>query len=147
MNFERPIPKELCERILSAAQAALPSVFEQPYRRIEQPRREVAELKARLKVNSTNSSKPAFSDPPSVKPATPNPPSAKKRGGQAEHEAHHRAIAPPQKGNESFDIKPEVCRCRGQVMPSLLRLSPIGSASVRSDRRPPTYSDPFSDTA
>lgn len=73
--------------------------------------REVAELTARLNQNSSNSSKPPSSDPPSVKRAPPKRPTGKKRGGQRGHKPHRRDLVPPEKVNESFDIKPETCRC------------------------------------
>jgi transposase len=90
--------------------------FKQLYRRIEDWEREVAELKSRLNQNSTNSSRPPSSDPPSVKRAPPQPPSGKKRGGQLGHKPHRRALVPPEKVNESFDIRPEVCRSCGQPL-------------------------------
>ena len=43
----------------------------------------------------------------------PKRPAGKKRGGQHGHEAHHRALLPPEKVSESFDIRPEVCCCCG----------------------------------
>lgn len=73
--------------------------------------REVAELKARLNQNSSNSSKPPSSDPPSVKRAPPKRPTGKKRGGQRGHKPHRRDLVPPEKVTASFDIKPETCRC------------------------------------
>ena len=91
-------------------------IIRQLQQRIEPLERENAELKARLNQNSTNSSKPPSSDPPSVKRAPPKRPTGKNRGGQHGHEAHHRALVPPEKVNESFDIRPEVCRCCGAVL-------------------------------
>ncbi len=102
MSTQPPIPKELWDTIPPAAQAALLAVFESLHRRIEDLEREVAELKARLSQNSTNSSKPPSSDPPSVKRAPPKQPTGKKRGGQHGHEAHHRALVPPEKVSESL---------------------------------------------
>jgi len=113
-----------------AAQAALPVHFEQLHERMDrletqvaalqeesrQLREENQRLRAQLSQNSTNSSKPPSSDPPSVKRALPKRPSGKKRGGQTGHEAHHRALVPPEKVSESFDIRPEVCRCCGHVL-------------------------------
>ena len=113
-----------------AAQAALPVHFEQLHERMDrletqvaalqeenrQLREENQRLRAQLSQNSTNSSKPPSSDPPSVKRAPPKRPSGKKRGGQTGHEAHHRALVPPEKVSESFDIRPEVCRCCGHVL-------------------------------
>ena len=115
MNSQSPIPKQFWDMIPPAAQAALQGAFEQLSGRIAQLERENAELKARLNQNSTNSSKPSSSDPPSVKRAPPKRPTGKKRGGQHGHEAHHRALVPPEKVSEWFDIRPEMCRCCGAV--------------------------------
>jgi transposase len=78
--------------------------------------REVAELKARLNQNSSNSSKPPSSDPPAVKRAPPKRPTGKKRGGQRGHKRHRRDLVPPEKVTASFDIKPETCRCCGAAL-------------------------------
>ena len=91
-------------------------IIRQLQQRIAQLERENAELKARLNQNSTNSSKPPSSDPPSIKRVPPKQPTGKKRGGQHGHEAHHRALVPPEKVSESFEIRPEVCRCCGAVL-------------------------------
>ncbi|AWM37822.1 Transposase IS66 family protein [Gemmata obscuriglobus] len=68
---------------------------------------EVAELKARLNPNSTNSSKPPSSDPPQVKPAPPKAPSGRRRGGQPGHPRAERTLLPP---DEIRTLKPSVCR-------------------------------------
>ena len=62
----------------------------------------VRDLKARLKLNSTNSSKP------------PAPPSGKERGGQPGHRKAHRALAPPEKIHETYHCKPASCRRCGR---------------------------------
>ena len=77
---------------------------------------QVAELKARLNQNSSNSSRPPSSDPPSVKRAPPKRPTGKKRGGQRGHKRHRRDLVPPEKVTASFDIKPETCRCCGAAL-------------------------------
>jgi transposase len=66
----------------------------------------VAELEARLKQDSSNSSKPPSSDPPSAKPAPAKTPSGKKRGGQPGHPKHERTILP---ADEIIDHKPAHC--------------------------------------
>lgn len=111
MNSQSPIPKQFWDMIPPAAQAALQGAFEQLSGRIAQLERENAELKARLNQNSTNSSKPPSSDPPSVKRAPPKRPTGKKRGGQHGHEAHHRALVPPEKVSEWFDIDRKKIPC------------------------------------
>ena len=101
---------------MSTDAAPLPDDVALCHQIIRELQREVAELKARLNQNSSNSSKPPSSDPPSVKRAPPKQPTGKKRGGQHGHEAHHRAMVPPEKVSESFDIRPEMCRCCGTVL-------------------------------
>ena len=68
----------------------------------------VAELEARLGLNSSNSSKPPSSDGPQVKPAPPKTPTGKTRGGQPGHPKHERVILPP---DQVIEHKP--ARCRG----------------------------------
>jgi hypothetical protein len=72
MRTEPPIPKELWDTIPPAAQAALLVAFEHLEQRVELLEHEIADLKSRLNQNSTNSSRPPSSDPPSVKRAPPN---------------------------------------------------------------------------
>ena len=63
-------------------------------------RLEVAELKARLAQNSTNSSRPPTSDPPwkkrKVKRKPPKSPSGNKAGGQPGHKGRAREPVPPE---------------------------------------------------
>ena len=69
----------------------------------------VADLRARLGLNSSNSSKPPSSDGPHVKPAPPKVSSGKRRGGQPGHQRHERTRREP---TRVIDIKPCTCgRC------------------------------------
>ncbi len=95
---------------MSTDAASLPDDLALCHQIIRELQREVAELKARLNQNSSNSSKPPSSDPPSVKRAPPKRPTGKKRGGQRGHKPHRRDLVPPEKVTASFDIKPETCR-------------------------------------
>ena len=54
----------------------------------------VNDLENRLKLNSTNSSKPPSSDPIGMKRKPPAPPSGKKRGGQPGHRKAYRDLGP-----------------------------------------------------
>lgn len=68
------------------------------------------ELEARLNQNSSNSSKPPSSDPPSVKPAPPRLPSGKKKGGQPGHARHTRPELPP---DTVVELRADTCgHCR-----------------------------------
>jgi transposase len=63
---------------------------------------------AQLKRNSTNSSKPPSSDPPSVA-RQPQSPTGKKRGGQPGHEGHKRKLLPASKVNVVVPLVPKDC--------------------------------------
>ena len=63
-------------------------------RQIAQLQREVADLKARLNKDSTNSSVPPSAAHPHAKPVPPKPKSKRRRGGQPGHDKHERALIP-----------------------------------------------------
>lgn len=69
---------------------------------------EVRGLKAQLAKNSTNSSKPPSSDPPSVE-RPKAPPSGRKPGGQPGHKGHRRELIPVEEVDERHDVKPACC--------------------------------------
>src|SRR5215211_1391202 len=56
----------------------------------------VEELEARLKQNSTNSSRPPSSDPPDTPARPPRLPTGRKRGAQPGHRPHQRQMLPPE---------------------------------------------------
>src|SRR5947209_9774148 len=56
--------------------------------------RRVADLEARLGLNSTNSSIPPSANPPGAPPPVVKKPTGRKRGGQAGHQAHLRRRLP-----------------------------------------------------
>jgi transposase len=111
MALEPPIPKDLWDTIPAAAQAALLAVCTQLHHQIATLHNRVGELEARLQQNSTNSSKPPSSDPPSVKRAPPKPCSKNKAGGQPGHKKTQRDLLDhPDRVQE---CKPHACRnCR-----------------------------------
>lgn len=74
---------------------------------------EVAELRARLNQNSSNSSKPPSSDLPSHKPAPKKGPSGKRPGGQPGHPRH---VRPPRTPTRVVDAIPCTCRCCGRLL-------------------------------
>lgn len=87
----------------------LHGVIDHLYSVIETHEARIAELEARLRQTSRNSSQPPSSDGPHVKPAPPRPPSGRKRGGQPGHAKRERTILPP---DEVHDHKPLQChRC------------------------------------
>src|SRR4051795_4408693 len=73
MKDQPPLPQPIWDTMSAEAQAAVSALAESFERRI-------ARLEERLGKNSTNSSRPPSSDPPSVKRRPPSPPSGKKHG-------------------------------------------------------------------
>jgi transposase len=57
--------------------------------------RRVAELEARLKINSSNSSLPPSANPPSASKLSAKPPTGRKPGGQPGHSGHNRPRLEP----------------------------------------------------
>ena len=75
--------------------------------RVVQLEADVADLKAKLNRNSSNSSLPPSANPLASKPAPPRPKSGKRRGGQPGHPKNERPLLPP---DETHHLKPAVCR-------------------------------------
>jgi transposase len=110
MTNPLPIPDELWEKVPPDAQAAIAAVFLAMQQRIAELEARVRDLEARLKLNSTNSSKPPSSDPVGMKRKPPAPPSKRKRGGQPGHRKVHRVLVPPEQVAETIHCKPASCR-------------------------------------
>src|SRR3954451_6780597 len=112
MSPHPSIPDSLWNTVPLEAQAAILAVIASMEKRISDLERTIAELQARLSLNSTNSSKPPSTDPPAVKlkRRPPVPPSGRKRGGQPGHKRHTRALVSPEQLHETFEIKPTHCR-------------------------------------
>ena len=108
MSLQPPIPAELWDQIPSAAQVAILALVQQYVRRLQNLQKQVNELLQRLNQNSTNSSKPPSSDPPTLKRSPPKLPSNNKAGGQPGHAKVQRALV----DHPDFihDCKPTVCR-------------------------------------
>jgi len=69
------------------------------------------ELKARLDMNSSNSSKPPSSDGPGVSRGE-KPKTGRRRGGQPGHKGSRRSLLPPDKVDAFIESRPEACgRC------------------------------------
>src|SRR5829696_4329251 len=111
-----PIPDELWARVPPEAQAAIAAVFLAMRQRVEHLETRVHDLEARLKLNSTNSSKPPSSDPIGLKRKPPAPPSGRKRGGQPGHRKARRALVPPEKVRTVTDCRPTDCRRCGHAL-------------------------------
>src|SRR3954462_4524308 len=77
--------------------------------RVDQLEAENRDLKARLGLNSTNSSKPPSTDPPTRKRKPPLPPSGRRRGGQPGHRRHERPLVPPDHVDDVVECRPSHC--------------------------------------
>lgn len=69
----------------------------------------VAELEARLKINSSNSSTPPSANPPSADKPVKKKKSKRKRGGQPGHRPHLKQLLPPERVTRTESIVPDVC--------------------------------------
>src|SRR6201996_2357520 len=116
MSSNLPIPESLWNTVPPDAQAALMAVFGSLRCRIAELDQRVADLQARLQLNSTNSSKPPSSDPIGLKRKPPTPPSGRRRGGQPGHPKASRALVPPEELRSSTDCKPRSCRGCGHAL-------------------------------
>ena len=103
MTDRSPLPPHIWSTLSSEAQAAVSAAIASLEQRI-------ADLEERLNKNSTNSSRPPSSDPPSVKRRPPAPASGKKRGGQPGQHRQARPLVPPEQLRQVIDCKPPECR-------------------------------------
>jgi transposase len=111
-----PIPEPLWNTASPELQAVILALVEFYEQRLAQLEARVNDLENRLKLNSTNSSKPPSSDPIGLKRKPPTPSSGKKRGGQPGHRKAYRALVPPEKIRETFHCKPIACRRCGHEL-------------------------------
>src|SRR5262249_15710294 len=116
MSHQPPIPEPLWNTVPSEAQGALLTAWDSLTARIAELESRVKDLENRLKLNSTNSSKPPSSDPIGLKRKPPSPPSKKKRGGQPGHPKAHRALVPPEKVRDTINCIPISCRRCGHEL-------------------------------
>lgn len=106
-----PLTPELLETFPPAAVAIIEWLVAANARlhvEVAQLRERIAELEAKLKQNSTNSSKPPSSDAPSVKRPPPKQATGKKAGGQPGHAKAERA--PVDHPDHVQECKPTACR-------------------------------------
>ena len=80
----------------------------------------IADLEARLRQNSRNSSKPPSSDPPGTERAKSES-SERKRGGQPGHEPSRRELLPPERVDRVEDHWPSTCDHCHEALPRQLR--------------------------
>jgi transposase len=111
-----PLPDHLWNSASPELQAAIVALVQIHQQQLATLEARVNDLEARLKLNSSNSSKPPSSDPIGFKRKPPAPRSGKKRGGQAGHRKACRPLVPPEKVHEIFDCKPTSCRRCGDEL-------------------------------
>src|SRR3954471_4943351 len=111
-----PIPESLWNTVPPEAQIAILAVLDAVDGRVLQLERRIGDLEARLRLNSTNSSKPPSSDPIGFKRKPPTPPSGRKRGGQPGHRRAQRPLVPPEKVRSTTECRPSDCRRCGQAL-------------------------------
>jgi transposase len=78
--------------------------------RIERLEAENRDQRARLGLNSSNSSKPPSSDSRGPKRKPPVPKSGRSRGGQPGHRRHERPLVSPEQVDEVIDCRPPRCQ-------------------------------------
>jgi transposase len=116
MSGTPPIPEPLWNSASPEVQVAVLALVEFYDQRLAQLEARVHDLENRLKLNSTNSSKPPSSDPIGLKRKPPAPSSGRKRGGQPGHRKANRTLAPPEKIRETTHCKPTACRRCGHKL-------------------------------
>ena len=116
MVSKLPLPEPLWKTASPELQAAVLALVQSYEERLALLENRLTDLENRLKLNSTNSSKPPSSDPIGMKRKPPAPPSGKKRGGQPGHRKAQRDLVPPEKVRETIHCKPTACRRCGQEL-------------------------------
>src|SRR5436190_12127933 len=111
-----PIPEPLWDSVPPEAQIAITAAWDSVNARVLELEQRVRDLEARLKLNSTNSSKPPSSDPIGFKRKPPAPSSGRKRGGQPGHPRVQRRLVPAEKLRTITECRPTDCRRCGHPL-------------------------------
>jgi transposase len=110
--MSREITEELIARQPPEAQAIIRALLAQ----IDELKRRLFELEARVNKTPQNSSLPPSTQHPHARPLAKKPKSKRKRGGQPGHEKHERALIPVEQCDEVHLLKPSECRrCGGKL--------------------------------
>src|SRR5215203_5397702 len=99
----------------SAYEKQLASLREQ-VAQVDDLKAEIAELRERLSQNSSNSSKPPSSDPPSYKSKPPREPKGRKRGGQPGHQGSARKLRAAEEVDHLVELRPLACAGCGRKL-------------------------------
>jgi len=134
MKSVPPLPVELWSQIPPAAQAAILALVQQYEQRLHDLQQRVKDLEQRLGQNSTNSSRPPSTDPPTIKRRPPRLPSGRKKGAQPGHPLKQRPLLPP---DRTILSKPVSCRRCGRPLhgddPQPLRHQVLELPPIRPD--------------
>jgi len=105
-----PLPADLWDSLPPEARAlilALRAEVAELHAKVQALQVQTQELRDRLHQDSTNSSQPHSTDPPTVKPRPPRRPEGRRTGGQPGHERRQRPHLPP---DHTEVLKPTQCR-------------------------------------
>ena len=111
-----PIAESLWKTVPPEAQAAILAVLDTVTARVVELEQRIRDLEARLKLNSTNSSKPPSSGRIGVKRKPPAPSSGRKRGGQPGHPRVQSRLVPAEKLRTITECRPTDCRRCGHPL-------------------------------
>jgi len=126
----------------SAYEKRIASLREQ-VTQVDDLKAEIAELRERLGRNSSNSSRPPSSDPPSYQAKPPREPQGRKQGGQPGHQGSTRQLLPAEEVDRLVELKPAACAgcgrrlCGNDPAPERHQVSevPVVRAEVTEYRR------------
>src|SRR4051794_38903032 len=116
MSARPPLPADLWDSLPSEVRAlilAQRAEVAELQARVQALQRQVQELHERLNQNSTNSSRPPSTDPPTAKRRPPRPASGRLTGGQPGHRRQRRPLLPP---DQVQVLKPTRCRRCGHAL-------------------------------
>ena len=116
---ELPRPSE---ELLAELRPAMRAYLEAVEARLVEQEARIAALEARLRQDSSPSSRPPSSDPPGTQaqrrapPAAPDESGARRRGGQPGHPGHHRALLSEARVDRVVVVTPPACRGCGTAL-------------------------------
>jgi transposase len=116
MSAGPPLPTDLWDNLPPEARSlilALRAEAVELRAEVQALQQEIHKLRDQLNQNSTNSSRPPSTDPPTVKRRPPRQWSGRKPGGQPGHERWQRPLLPP---DHTQVLKPTRCRRCGQAL-------------------------------
>lgn len=109
-------PPPVSAEYLAATPASVLALVQWLTARVAALEAEVADLKARLNKDSTNSSVPPSAAHPHAKPVPPKAKSKRRRGGQPGHAKHERALIPAADCQAVVPCVPTGCRRCGRTL-------------------------------